>query len=179
MQVTKFRCINVILTLMGFLIMPFWLLMRERKRYVKMTHCSDPKKFQKHLKRYLRTKKQNAKFIRTELCIETSLQVGFAMLLLAFSSSSTRTSEGLEQVFKETDSESYGIPPRVLIILNVLWSLFTACRAYIRGFSTTKEDLPTKAKLVIGGFAALSIGVNCATTMHFLAPSLGLFDLLR
>ena len=178
MRVTDIMIINVFITFLSFAILPFWLLMRERKRYIEMTHCSDVKKFKKNLKQYLTTKKQNARFIKTELSIETSLQVGFAMLLMIFSKSSTRTSEGLEKVFDNTD-ESYGIPPVVLIVLNALWSLFTACRAYVKGFTSTKQDLSTKPKMVLAGFALLSICANCATTMHFLAPSLGLYDILR
>ena len=145
---------------------------------MEMAYC-DTKKFQEHLKRYKEIRVQHSNFIKTELCMETSLQFTLSILLLVFSKSTTRTSEGLEAIFDSTDKAVLGIPPEVFLVLNCCWSLYTAWRSYIKGMSGSKKDIPTKPSMILGLFVLLSVATKCLTTLHFLAPCLGLYNLLR
>lgn len=111
--------------------------------------------------------------------METSLQFTLSILLLVFSKSTTRTSEGLEAIFDSTDKAVLGIPPEVFLVLNCCWSLYTAWRSYIKGMSGSKKDIPTKPSMILGLFVLLSVATKCLTTLHFLAPCLGLYNLLR
>ena len=165
--------------ILTFPLLPFWLIMSEAKTFMEMTYC-DTKKFQDHLKRYKEVKIQHANFVKTELCMETSLQLTMSVLLLAFSKSTTRTSEGLEALFNSNE-KILGFPPELFLVLNSCWSMFTAWRSYLKGLSASKNDisLTSKPSMILGIFVTLSVATKCLTTLHFLAPCLGLYHILR
>ena len=170
--------LNTFFTCLLIPILPVLLLIYEQKTFAELKYCS-AEKFPQNLKKYRIMKNQLCNLMRTELCLETSLQILFSTLLLVFSRSITRTSEGLEEIFDDADSKVYGIPPELFIILNSIWSLYSCWKAYVLGISSSKDHFPMKSYLVIGAFIVLSVTIKCFTTLHYLAPCLGLFNLLR
>ena len=127
-------------------------------------------------------KAQTARFIKTELGIETTLQFTFSLLLSFFSISKTRTSQGLEALFQEGGKKSkiliqFGINPVVLVIINNLWTCFSAWRTFVKGLSTNKEHFPASSKAILALYVAVSILIRATVSILFLTPCLGLFHL--
>ena len=131
------------------------------------------------LVRYKVMKMKLARFIRTELGIETSLQIMFSVLLLLFSKSDTRIVQGLEAIFDGGQDFILGISPQVILVLNMIWSILSAWRSYFKGLSATKDHFPLKPILILGMYVCLSLFSNCLACIVYFAPCLGLFNLLR
>ena len=163
--------------LLFYPVLPIVVIILDYKSLLELSFCSE-EKIAATIQRYQQIKKQAAQFIRTELCIERTLQITFSILLLVFSKSSTRTAQGLEAIFNVTDG-FLGIPTELLLIANVAWTLYSVWSAYVRGMSSTKNYFPTSASLILGLFVVLSVGLQCFTTIFFLAPTLGLMNVLR
>ena len=174
-------------------LLPILVIILEEKTLLELSFCSE-EKISETIQRYQLIKRQTAQFIRTELCIERTLQFSFSILLMVFSKSITRTAQGLEAIFDDTeDSNDFddtehsnastlrflGIPPELLLTLNNAWALYSAWNAYVRGMSSTKKYFPTSASLILGLFVVVSVGLRCFTTIIYLAPTLGLLNLLR
>ena len=174
-------------------LLPILVIILEEKTLLELSFCSE-EKISETIRRYQLIKRQTAQFIRTELCIERTLQFSFSILLMVFSKSITRTAQGLEAIFDDTeDSNDFddtedsnasnlrllGIPPELLLTLNNAWALYSAWNAYVRGMSSTKKYFPTSASLILGLFVVVSVGLQCFTTIIYLAPTLGLLNLLR
>ena len=81
-------------------ILPFILILMQRKSLQELK-SGTADKVGNVAKRYKLIKAQTARFIKTELGIETTLQLTFSVLLSFFSTSQTRTSQGLEALFKK------------------------------------------------------------------------------
>ena len=174
---------HIFIMLLFYPFLPLFLIILEHKSLIEFTYChQDQQHVSILIKRYKSIKFQTAQFVRTELCIEQTLQVTFSILLLAFSKSTTRTAQGLEVLFDDsttTDEATLGIPPQLFLILNNILSLYSAWKAYVRGMGATKDSFPLMSRLVLGLFVSLSIMIRCVTSIFFLAPCLGLFNLLR
>ena len=126
-------------------------------------------------------KVQTSTYVKVELCAESVLQMKFSFLLLVFSYSKTRTATGLEAAFSEDESNNtllLGIPPEISIIMNVIWTAITSWSSYIQGMSCTKDHFPFISKVILGVFVVVSLLISCSVTLIYLAPTLGLFDLL-
>ena len=165
-------------------LLPILVIILEEKTLLELSFCSE-EKISETIRRYQLIKRQTAQFIRTELCIERTLQFSFSILLLVFSKSITRTAQGLEAIFDDTEDSNdstlkfLSIPPELLLTLNNAWALYSAWNAYVRGMSSTKKYFPTSASLILGLFVVVSVGLKCFTTIIYLAPTLGLLNLLR
>ena len=180
---SRFKMVGHIFIMIAFYpFLPFFLIILEHKSLLECTYCSKD-----HVialtKRYKTIKFQTAQFVRTELCIEQTLQLTFSTLLLVFSKSMTRTAQGLEVVFDDTIERtkvaSFGIPTELFLVLNNVLSLYSAWNAYVRGMSSTKDRFPLMSRLVLGLFVSLSIAIKVFTSIFYLAPCLGLMNLLR
>ena len=180
---SRLKKVGHILIMIAFYpFLPFLLIIMEHKSLLECTYCS-----QDHVialtNRYKTIKFQTAQFVRTELCIEQTLQLTFSILLLVFSKSTTRTAQGLEVLFDETiestSEATLGITAEMFLVLNNVLSLYSAWNAYVRGMSATKNRFPLMSRLVLGLFVSLSIAIKCFTSIFYLAPCLGLMDLLR
>ena len=177
------RVKHVLFMLLVYPFLPFLLIILEHKSLLELIYCH---KDQQHVSvlvnRYKAIKFQTAQFVRTELCIEQTLQVTFSILLVAFSKSTTRTAEGLEVIFddsKANNEATFGIPSELFLVLTNILSLYSAWRSYVRGMSATKDNFPVMSQLVLALFVTISIAIRCLTSVIFLAPCLGLLDLLR
>ena len=73
----------------------------------------------------------------------------------------------------------FNISPVALIVLTNLWSCFSAWRAFVKGLSTSKDYFPTSTKGILALYVLLSILIRATSIIIFLAPCLGLFNLLR
>ena len=135
------------------------------------------------LEKFTRIRKQVAQFIKMELCIETVMQIVFSILMLILSNSATRTQQGLETLFddSQTDGDNLllGLSPYVFIIANILWSLKTCWMSFIRGMKATKDHFPSTTFYFLGLYVILAIVIRCTTSIIYFAPILGLLDLLR
>ena len=129
----------------------------------------------------MRIRKQTAEFIKTELCIELTLQMTFSVLILAFLNSETRVEQGLEAIFEVSKVEIFGlsIPSKVIIVLNIAWGFISCWKSFLRGMATTKDHFPGPSEYLLGLHVALSVTIRCTNTIMFFAPTLGLLDLLR
>ena len=177
----KFGNVIVLAFLLPFL--PFILIICEHKTMLELSHCTETN-VENLIKRYKMIKAQTARFIKTELGIETTLQFTFSLLLSFFSISKTRTSQGLEALFQEGGKKSkiliqFGIDPVVLVIINNLWTCFSAWRTFVKGLSTNKEHFPASSKAILALYVAVSILIRATVSILFLTPCLGLFHLLR
>ena len=99
---------NLCIMLLFYPVLPIVVIILDYKSLLELSFCSE-EKIAATIQRYQQIKKQAAQFIRTELCIERTLQITFSILLLVFSKSSTRTAQGLEAIFNVTDG-FLGIP---------------------------------------------------------------------
>ena len=164
-------------------LLPILVIILEEKTLLELSFCSE-EKISETIQRYQLIKRQTAQFIRTELCIERTLQFSFSILLLVFSKSITRTAQGLEAIFDDTEDSNasnlrlLGIPPELLLTLNNAWAMYSAWNAYVHGIST-KKYFPTSASMILGLFVVVSVGLQCFTTIIYLTPTLGLLNLLR
>ena len=164
-------------------LLPILVTIVEEKTLLELSFCYE-EKISETVQRYQLIKSQTAQFIRTELCIEKTLQFSFSILLLVFSKSITRTAQGLEAIFDDTEDSNasnlrlLGIPPELLLTLNNAWAMYSAWNAYVHGIST-KKYFPTSASMILGLFVVVSVGLQCFTTIIYLTPTLGLLNLLR
>ena len=159
-------------------ILPFYLIVSEQKALMKLSYCARYEA-EDLTRKYRSIKIISARFIRTEFGIESSLQLMFSMLLLLFSQSETRTAQGLESVFDGGHDLIFGIPPTIVLVLNNIWSILSAWRAYYKVLSSTKDYFPLRSILIIGCYVILSLVIKCSACIVYFAPSLGLFNLLR
>ena len=170
------RAIICIIMFLAFPILPFMLIVCD---FVAESEASyNWSNFNDAINKYKRARHHKAQFIRRELCIETSLQVTFSILLIVFSKSITRTQQGLEAIFDDSE-DVFGVPAEVFIIGNMVWSIYNCWQAYVKGMSGGKCHFPMTSSLVLGLHVVTSIASKCSTTIIFLAPSLGLMNLLR
>ena len=183
-KINNSKITNQLILLAFYPVLPILVIILENKTLLELSFCFE-EKTAATIKRYQLIKLQTAQFIRTELCIERTLQITFSILLLVFSKSDTRITQGLEAIFDQTGDSNestlglLGIPPELLLTLNNAWALYSAWNAYVRGMSSTKNHFPTNASLLLGLFVVLSVGLQCFTTIIFLTPTLGLLNVLR
>ena len=172
--------VNFLLGLIMLPILPFALIIAEYMTGQELTF--NWTEYKTLLENYKRIRTQVSQFIKIELCIELALQITLSSLMLAFTGSETRSEQGLEAIFQDSEGiEIFGIsiPPAVFIVLNMVWSLYSCWKAFVRGMSATKDHFPSTSTYILGAYVVLSVAIRCVNAMIFLAPSLGLFDLLR
>ena len=171
----------ILIILICFPFLPFMLIVMEHRTSYQLENCADSE-VNETLKKHREVRKHAAKFFRTELGIENSLQITFSMLLLLFAISNTRVIEGLKVLFdetSETDELIFGIPPEIVLIVNNVWTFFSCFRTYLKRISWTKASIPLLAKCMLFGFVILSMSMSILANIVYLTPSLGLFSIFR
>ena len=163
--------------LAAFPILPFVLIILEETSGMKLKSCKDTE-IEEAIEKHCKIRQQSANFIRTELGIENTLQVTFSLLLVLFSISNTRTDEGLEVTFDETNEDTistpFNIPPMTFFILNNLWTCFSAFRSYCKRMSWTKAHFSVKVQFILAVYVTISMSLAIIMNLLFLAPNLGL-----
>ena len=165
--------------LIGLLLLPFIpviLLCYENITTLKLEH-GKLAKLNTYCDQYKRIKAQTSKFIRTELGLETLLQMSFALVLLLYARSSTRTLSGLEAIFDK--NAVLGMDPLVVATLGVLWGVVSTVKSYMYGIKVVKDYFPMKAMGMVGLYAIITIVIKVGVIVLFFTPALGLFDLLK
>ena len=165
--------------LVGIILFPFIpviLLCYENITTLKLEH-GKLDKLTTYCDQYKRVKAQTSKFIRTELGLETLLQMSLALVLLLYARSSTRTTEGLEAIFDK--NAVLGLDPLIVATLGVLWGVVSIFRSYMYGIQCVKDYFPIKAKGIVGLYSIITIVIKAGVIVLFFTPALGLFDLLK
>ena len=143
-----------------------------------MLDWGDEKSADKWQAIYIKVKEQTSKVLKTELGMETTIQIAMTLTLLFFQRSETRVEQGLEKIF-DSKTPLLGLPVIALIIFSTIWSLKAAWTSYIRGISFKKDYFPITSKISIGFYVLISTYIKTSVMILFLAPGLGLFNLLR
>ena len=167
-----------ICAILTFPFFPFVLIALEQKTLMELSYCAKDQA-ELLISRYKSIKLQLSRFLKTELSIETSMQICFSVLLLLFSKSETRTAQGLEAIFDGSQYKILGLPPEVFLVLNNIWSVISSSRAFVKGMSATKDHFPMKAILVLGLYVLLSLFSKTFACVIYFTPCLGLFNLMR
>ena len=120
-----------------------------------------------------------AKYTRDLLGLEAMCQLAGNSILLFYSVSETKTSQGLAAMFEEDNLLGLQVSSKIAITISFLWSLFSFTNAHIRGLSGHRDYFPflSKAVLLCSVFCATLVRIISITV--FFSPSLGLFNLLR
>ena len=165
----------------GFLflcpVLPIILLFGQGITQFQLENCQR-KDAQKWMKAYGDIKQVSSKFIKTELGLETTIQITMSILLLLFSRSDTRTEQGLEGIF-DSKEDILGVPAEAFIVLSLAWSIKSAWSSYVAGISWKKDYFSFKSQLFLGIYVVLSVSIKTVSLILFLLPTLGLANTLR
>ena len=126
---------------------------------------------------------------KLELGLETIFQLCLKLILLAYAQSSTRTTEGLSQMFeKNVDlinidyNTLEGAKSLYLVILlytSTVWSLISNVKSHINGLSANRKRFPFASKMIVAVYAFFASTSRVVAIILFFSPSLGLFNLLQ
>ena len=158
-------------------VMPIILLFGQGIARFQMENCQR-KDAQKFMKAYADIKQVCSKFIKTELGLETTIQITMSILLLLFSRSETRTEQGLEGIF-DSKEDILGVQAEAFIVLSLAWSTKSAWSSYIVGISWKKDYFSFQSQLFLGLYVVISVGIKTISMILFLLPTLGLANTLR
>ena len=175
-KINNSKITNQLILLAFYPVLPILVIILENKTLLELSFCFE-EKTAATIKRYQLIKLQTAQFIRTELCIERTLQITFSILLLAFSKSDTRITQGLEAIFDQTgdsNESTLGLllrhSTRVIAdsqqCLGTVFSLERICTRYVidkKSFSYQCQSSP-------GPFCGFVCGTPMFHYDHFLDP---------
>ena len=167
---------NLTALILTFPFVPIILLCFHSINNLKLKH-GKLSKLTEYCYQYKFIKLQTSKFIRTELGLETLMQMSFTLMLLLYAKSQTRTQSGLEELFDK--KEIFGIHPLVIATLGVLWGVTSTVRSYQYGIQCVKDHFPIISMIMVGIYAITTIIIKIGVIILFFTPSLGLFNLLR
>ena len=89
----------------------------------------------------LKIRKQYIRFIRTELGLEAFYQITGQILLLLLTQTSTSTTEGLPELFKEDNT--------FLLVISIAWSLKTCVSLQLKSINVEKAVFEFKSKYLV------------------------------
>ena len=112
------------------------------------------------------------------LGLEIVIQVTIQILVLLLNRTDTPTTGGLETIFDGGNSSCYGNATQVLV-LSVLWSIFTSIRMQAKFIFLEKGFCPTTSKLVVAAWATFATLRRILSLITVFIPSMGLFSLLH
>jgi hypothetical protein len=121
--------------------------------------------------------------MKLELGLETIFQLCLKLILLAYSKSETRTTEGLSTMFgkdfliKETVN-FLNITILIFLYATTCWSFISNVNSHINGLSSKRKRFPFASKIAAGCYAFFASTSRILTVIIFFTPSLGLFNTL-
>ena len=120
-----------------------------------------------------------SKYKRDLLGLEALYQLTGTAILLFYSVSETKTSQGLAAMFQEDNILGLPVSSKLAITISFVLSLFSFTSSHIEGLGGHRAYFPfsSKAVLLLAIFCATLERVS--TMIIFFAPPLGLFDFLR
>ena len=113
-------------------------------------------------------------FKKLELCLETIFQLTLQLILILYATSETKTTSGLDQIFREENPLALGF-----LIFSTLLSFISCIMYNITGLSAPREYFPIVSQIMAGLYTGFSITKRVSCLVLYFAPSLGLFNLLR
>ena len=122
--------------------------------------------------------------VKLELGLETIFQLCIKLILLAYSQSNTRTTEGLSTMFhkdfllKEND-DALNVAILIFLYASTCWSFISNVNAHLTGLSAKRRRFPFASKVAAAFYAFFATTSRILTIVIFFTPSLGLFDTLR
>ena len=130
-----------------------------------------------------KAKQQFIAFFKVELFLELFNQVPIQILLLLLTKTSTETVTlpGLNAVFEKSEFNlgKISLSPAYLLLLSIVWSLFSCMSLQLKSVVVQKEFFPTKSKIFLMLYAIFATLRRILTFVIFFVPSLGLFNLLH
>ena len=100
------------------------------------------------------------------------------ILVLLLNRTDTPTTGGLETIFDDSNAGCNGNATQVLV-LSVLWSIFTSIRMQAKFTFLEKGYCPTTPKLVVLAWATFATLRRILSLVTVFIPSMGLFNLLH
>ena len=175
------RGLKKMLALVCIPISPILLIFLEEIMQLRLECCNDQDKVKQYQELYSQVKIQTTKLIKTELGLEMTIQIALTILLIMLARSETRTVQGLEKIFDNNNNKDlpFGVPTILVVLISILWSYKSAWTSFVKGISLKKDFFPIKAKLFVGIYVLLSLGIKVTVHILFLTPALGLGNLLR
>ena len=122
--------------------------------------------------------------VKLELGLETIYQICIKLILLAYSQSQTRTTEGLSTMFEKDfvlgESVNFlNVTILIYLYASICWSFVSNVRSHIDGLSSKRRWFPFASKIAAGCYAFFASTSRILTVIMFFTPSLGLFSTLR
>ena len=115
------------------------------------------------------------KLIKLELGLETILQLSGSFILFFNAISETKTTEGLNQIFKN----GIDVTSQIVLTLSILWSFNSCVLSHINGLKCQREHFPFKSKIIAALYTAFACTKRIISIVLYFTPPLGLFSLLR
>ena len=112
------------------------------------------------------------------LGLEVVIQVTIQILVLLLNRTDTPTTGGLETIFDGGNGRCYGNATQVLV-LSVLWSIFTSIRMKAKFIFLEKGFCPTTSQLVVVAWATFATLRRILSLITVFIPPMGLFNLLH
>lgn len=161
------------LNILFFPIMPL-LLLSQSKAYERLVN--EKNLTAEELKYARRVKKTASKVIQTDLGLEAIFQLMGQIILLIFGFSSSKSEQGLTQIFGVDQNSWRQI---TALSFSIVWSMISCVRSYLRGISGAKWTFGLKSQVTVGVFALISIALKIGMAVVLFTPSLGLFSVLH
>ena len=112
------------------------------------------------------------------LGLEVFYQVAGQTLLLLYATTNTKTTGGLETVFKKNSFMGFNFDPLIILALSIGLSLKSCFGLHLKTIKIEKHFVPYTSKILIllwGIFASIR---RILSIVSFFLPSLGLFNIL-
>ena len=189
-------CLNIFYSILTFLVTPFHPLILSLKQYsidLKLRSVSGSKDSisektdgarQSLLDQSIELQYHLCSHVKLELGLETIFQLCIKLILLAYSKSKTRTTEGLSTMFEKDFLLGETVDFLNVIILIFLhtstyWNFVSNVNSHIQGLSSKRRRFPFASKLAAGFHAFFATTTRILAIIIFFTPSLGLLDTLR
>ena len=170
---------RIILSILTFILSPFHTLILYLRKYhieLKLRANPDSRLFlleQEVMNHHL------CQHIKLELGLETLSQLTLQIILLLYAITSTRTTEGLNQIFNEDtklSGELKNDSKVIFLYASIFWSVMSNVSSHIKGLSAHREYFPGISKAIAIVYAFFGITTRVLALIAFFTPCLGLFS---
>ena len=173
---------RLILSISTFILSPFHtLILYLRKYHIELKLRSNPDS-RLFLLEWEFMNHHLCQHIKLELGLETLSQLTLQIILLLYAVTSTRTTEGLNQIFNEDVELSGKLKTDYKVILlyaSIFWSVMSNVSSHIKGLSSHREYFPSISKAIAVVYAFFGITTRVLAFIAFFTPCLGLFSVQR
>ena len=154
------------------------------KKWEKLQELQDEKKFDEFSRLtslLMIMQNQQTKRIKMDLAFEVANEIFIGALMVAFASSQTKTTTGLESLFQiEGDLEirdiKTGLDNYDIFIGSTVVSFLSFLKSYVRAQA---DNWPLKSKILVAFHGFVNLAMRTIAMLVFFTPSLGLVNILR